>query len=429
MLPAGCPLGSMLPEIVDAVIGPVGPVGPVEPSSASPPLGWHASRVAGQRLDPSLTLHESGVADGELIVLSTTEPPTPQRVHGDGCAAVLAAADRSTTGWGRAGPWVGLTGCLAAAVTLAWSGAQTPTPGPLWVAVLLALSSAAAAPAVGRAASAATTLAGLAAVAFAAAAGFLAVPHAPAPATMLLTASAALMTSTSMVRSVCRDSVALGAVVTAAAGVVAVSAVCTVTSPRIAVTGSLLAVTAVVALSVAPKLAITVAGIGPSHGLVDEKRSADAHRLLTSVVTGSAGAAALGVALVALDAARSPEATLPVRLAAVLLAVDIGLVLSLRQRVHSDGGRRVALGFAAMTALATALAGAAVTAPAQTYWIAGLTGAAGLAVIGVRRGDESANPVLRQSVNVLDYLSAAAVVPLATWAGGLYDLSRNLGLP
>ena len=137
MLPAGCPLGSMLPEIVDAVVGPV------EPSSASPPLGWHASRVAGQRLDPSLTLHESGVADGELIVLSTTEPPTPQRVHGDGCAAVLAAADRSTTGWGRAGPWVGLTGCLAAAVTLAWSGAQTPTPGPLWVAVLLALSSAA----------------------------------------------------------------------------------------------------------------------------------------------------------------------------------------------------------------------------------------------------------------------------------------------
>lgn len=421
MLPAGCPLGSMLPEIVDAVIGPVGP------SSASPPLGWHASRVAGQRLDPSLTLHESGVADGELIVLSTTEPPTPQRVHGDGCAAVLAVADRSTTGWGRAGPWVGLTGCLAAAVTLAWSGAQTP--GPLWVAALLALSSAAAALAVRRAASAATTLAGLAAVAFAAAAGFLAVPHAPAPATLLLTASAALVTSTSMVRSVCRDSVALGAVVTAAAGVVAVSAVCTVTSPRVAVAGSLLAVTAVVALSVAPKLAITVAGIGPSHGLVDEKRSADAHRLLTSVVTGSAGAAALGVALVALDAARSPEATLPVRLAAVLLAVDIGLVLSLRQRVHSDGGRRVALGFAAMTALATALVGAAVTAPAQTYWIAGLTGAAGLAVIGVRRGDESANPVLRQSVNVLDYLSAAAVVPLATWAGGLYDLSRNLGLP
>ena len=82
-----------------------------------------------------------------------------------------------------------------------------------------------------------------------------------------------------------------------------------------------------------------------------------------------------------------------------------------------------------MTALATALAGAAVTAPAQTYWIAGVTGAAGLAVIAVRREFEVANPVLRQSVNILDYLSAAAVVPLATWAGGLYDLSGTLGLP
>ena len=423
MLPTGCPLGSMLPEIVDAVVGPV------ERDSASPPLGWYASRVAGRRLDPSLTLHESGVADGELIVLSTTEPPTPRRVHGDGCAAVLAAVDRSTTGWGRIGSWVGLSGCVAAAVTLAWSSAQMPAPCPLWVAALLALAGAAVALAMRRTARVATTLAGLAAVAFAAAAGFLAVPDSPAPATMLLTASAALVMSTSMVRSACRDSVALGAVVTAAAGVVAVAAVCTMISPRIAVAGSLLAVTAVVALSVAPKLAITVAGIGPSHGLVDEKRSADAHRLLTSVVTGSAGVAALGVALVALDAARSPEATLPARLAAVLLAVDIGLLLSLRRRVHEDGRRRVALGFAAMTALATALAGAVVTAPAQTYWIAGVTGAAGLAVIAVRREFEVANPVLRQSVNILDYLSAAAVVPLATWAGGLYDLSGTLGLP
>ncbi|MBX7446892.1 type VII secretion integral membrane protein EccD [Mycolicibacterium sp. 3033] len=426
MLPTGCPLGSMMPEIVDAVVGPAEPGGP---SSASPPLGWYASRLAGQRLDPSLTLHESGIADGELILLSTTEPPTPQRVPGDGCAAVLTAADGSTTGWSRAGSWVGLTGCLAAAATLAWSGAQTPAPGPLWVAAVLALSSSAAALAVRRTAHAATTPAGLAAVAFAAAAGFLAVPDPPAPAALLLTASAALVMSTSMARSACRDSVALGAVVTAAAGVVAVAAVCTLSSPRIAVAGSLLAVTAVVVLSVAPKLAITVAGIGPSHSVVDEKRSADAHRLLTSVVTGSAGTAALAVALVALDAARSPEATLPVRLAAVLLAVDIGLVLSLRQRVHSDGRRRIALGFAAMAALATALAGAAVTAPAQAYWIAGVTGAAGLAVIGVRRGDEIANPVLRQSVNVLDYLSAAAVVPLAAWAGGLYDVARNLGLP
>ena len=92
MLPTGCPLGSMLPEIVDAVVGPV------ERDSASPPLGWYASRVAGRRLDPSLTLHESGVADGELIVLSTTEPPTPRRVHGDGCAAVLAAVMFSKPG-------------------------------------------------------------------------------------------------------------------------------------------------------------------------------------------------------------------------------------------------------------------------------------------------------------------------------------------
>lgn len=420
MLPTRCPLGALLPSIVDAVVGA---------GSASAPRGWYASRLAGRPLDPSLTLQESGVTDGELIVLSTTEPPTPRRVPGDGCAAVLAAADRPATGWSRGGPWVGLTGCLAGAVTLAWSNVVAPAPEHLWAAAVLALSSGAAALAMRRTGSVVPTPAGLAAVAFAAAAGFVAVPHSPAPATALLTAAAALAMSTSMVRSACRGSVTLGAVVTAAAGVVAISAVCTVTSASMAAAGSLLAVAAVVALSAAPKVAISVAGIGPSHGVVDENRSADAHRLLTSVITGSAGIAVLGAALVALDTARSPVATLPVRLAAVLLAADIGLVLLLRQRVHEDGRRRAALGSAGMAALTTALGAAACAAPAQACWFALAAGAAGLAAIGVRRVGEIANPVLRQGVNVLDYLSVAAVVPLAVWAGGLYALARNLGLP
>ena len=419
VLPTECPLGTMLPSIVEAVVGP---------ASTPLPVAWHASRLAGQSLDPSSTLQQSGIADGDVIVLSMAEVPAPQRIHGDTCAAVLAEADPRTAGWDRAGPGIGLVGCVAGAATLAWSGVATATPAALWVSVGLAIASAAAALADRSGGATARVSAALAAVAFAAAAGSLAVPRAPAPATVLLAASAALMTSTAMLRTACRGSASLATVVTAAVGVTAISTVCTVASPPIEVLGSVLAVTAVAALSLAPKLVITVTKIGPAHR-VDGIGPAAAHDLLTNVVAGAAMVAVLGCAMVGLGAATRREAPTSARVAAVLLAVDIGLLLLLRRRVHADARRRAALGMAGVAALGAALGAAASTAPANAYWFSAATGAAGLVAISARPVRDIANPVLRQSVQLTEYGVSAAVVPLAAWAGGLYDVVRHLGLP
>jgi hypothetical protein len=39
------------------------------------------------------------------------------------------------------------------------------------------------------------------------------------------------------------------------------------------------------------------------------------------------------------------------------------------------------------------------------------------------------NPLARRTVEVLEYLALAAVVPLACWVGGLYGLIRGVSLP
>ena len=39
------------------------------------------------------------------------------------------------------------------------------------------------------------------------------------------------------------------------------------------------------------------------------------------------------------------------------------------------------------------------------------------------------NPVVRQGLQVVEYLTLAAVVPLAAWVAGVYGMVRDLSLP
>ena len=413
-LPAGCPLGVLMPAMVEAVAG----------ATPAQPLRWYASRLAGDRLDGALTLDEQGVADGELIVVSSARPVAAQRVHGDTAAAVLAVAEHRTVETCRVAPWVGLLGCVAAASALMWPGSPS-TVLHFWVAA--ALSAVAAAAALARCGSGAEP-AGSAAVVFAACAGRLAVPEAPWPATLLLTASAVLVMSTLVLRTACRSSTLVAALLTASACVITVAAVCTVTTPPVPAAGAALTVLAVAGLSLAPKLAVTLAGIGPAHPAVDDAATTEVHRLFTGLVAGLAGTAAAGAALAAVGSTVGSEAAAVSRPAAVLFAADVGALLMLRHRVHVDPRRRTALVLAGATGCAAACWAAVLTAPGAAPWVAAAAGAAGIAAAGLPRLGPVTNPVLRQSVQVLEYALLAAVVPLAVWVLGGYGLVRQLGL-
>ena len=414
MLPAGCPLGVMMPAMVEAVLG----------ATPADPLRWQASRLAGNPLDGSLTLHELGVTDGNLIVVSSTGPVAPPRVHGDAGAAVAAAADHSAVHMSRVAPQIGLLGCVAAALALVYPGSPS-TALPFWIAAALSAVSAAAALAVRRTGA---HPAGLAAVTFAATAGHLAVPEAPLPATLLLTASATLAMSTAMLRSACRSSTAVGALVAASACVTVVAAACTATTASVPAAGAALTVLALVALSLSPKLATTLAGIGPANPGVDDSAAPAVHRLFTGLVAGLAGVVSAGAALAAVGTVTGSGTATVSRTAAVLFAADIGLLLVLRHRVHVDPRRRLALILAGTAALTAAGAAAVLAAPAAAYWVAGTAGTAGITATCLPLVPAVTNPVFRQAVQVLEYALLAAVIPLAVWVGGGYGLVRELSL-
>ncbi|WP_206428714.1 EsaB/YukD family protein, partial [Mycolicibacterium stellerae] len=87
------------------------------------------TRLDGSTLDESVTLHENGVADGDVLLLVTEPLPRPER-HSDDLAQhaveVSASADRGA-GWA---PRMGAVACWwstgIGATTLAWPGPSAP---------------------------------------------------------------------------------------------------------------------------------------------------------------------------------------------------------------------------------------------------------------------------------------------------------------
>ncbi|MDY6996403.1 MAG: type VII secretion integral membrane protein EccD, partial [Actinomycetota bacterium] len=306
MLPAGCPLGVLMPAIVDEVVGAAG----------AGPLHWRLSRVGGRELDTAISLGEQDVGDGALLLLSTVNSTAPQRTHRDPAGAVAAAAERSAAALHGMAPWaVAAFGVISAAI-LVWSGTAAATATHPWVAGGLSAGTAAAALTAARSGLRPAAPLGSSAVVFAVAAGLLAVPHSPWAATLLLAAAAGLAVSTTMLRTACRGSAALCALATLTGCLAAVSALCTVSGAPIATAGAVLVVLALAGLSAAARLTVAAAGLGPMRGEVDDTRAAVAHGVLTGLVTGFAGAAALGVGAVAVSGVLGSSWTVPALFAA-----------------------------------------------------------------------------------------------------------------
>ena len=177
---------------------------------------------------------------------------------------------------------------------------------------------------------------------------------------------------------------------------------------------------------IAPRFSIAAARLAPAMSSSGDLAEADpapltprvitAHHTLTGLVIGSAGATALGSAIMASE----PKG-------AVLAAV-VGLVTMSRSRTHIGVLRRLALVVGGAAAIAASCTYFAVSTPAHAGWIGLVSIAVGVSMLGGGFG-AIANPLAHRAVEVLEYLALTAVVPLACWAGGLYDLIRGLSLP
>ncbi len=193
--------------------------------------------------------------------------------------------------------------------------------------------------------------------------GVLAVPNAPWPAACLLAASGGVRD----LGAVAARGIGRTSVLTALAAITGtVAAACArrdhLTAPRGGRrrTGGAVAG----ALSLAPKLTVAAAGLGP-RGLPRDRRAAAAHRTLTGLVAGWSSTAMLGVVVAARMRYRRPAAASPA--VAAVFAADLGVLLLLRQRSHVDARRRIMLGGAGFSALLAACT-VAVTAAPHTLW-------------------------------------------------------------
>lgn len=92
VLPADRPLGELVPSIVDAVF-----------TETPGPRHWQLTRIGGHRLEPSLSLRDNAVADGDLVLLTELVLPSPRPLPTED-SVLVAAGSPPTTRTADVGP-------------------------------------------------------------------------------------------------------------------------------------------------------------------------------------------------------------------------------------------------------------------------------------------------------------------------------------
>jgi ESX secretion system protein EccD len=428
-LPNGIALGEILPSVVDIVV--VGAWATADGAARQ----WMMSRLDGTPLNTSMTLHENGVRDGELLLLTTAaDDRLDAEAARDLCHAVIDAAppvrgDQVARRLGAAAfSWAAGVG----AVTLIWP-VHAPVSTRAVIAALVALATAVGAIMASRAVPSPLpcVVLGMTAAAFAAVAGFLAVPNGPAPPNLLLAAVACSAVSIVLLRLTSVDPVCFTALATfTTVGAVAAAAVTLWPAPT-ATLGAMLSVVSLAMLGAAAKLAIALAGMSAKLWYDDEPMTADVpanaeygHQTLTGLLTGFSASAAMGAVLV--TAGQRDDSTISG--AAFTAVVSTALLLRARQQA---GHARFTIMFAAgMTSATTTFVLACWSAPQHAHWmcLVAITLGAGFLWVTVAGRAAHASPVVRRGQELAEYLALGSVVPLACWVADLFGVVRGLSL-
>jgi type VII secretion integral membrane protein EccD len=443
VLSAAVPVGSLIPSIVDILAGDGGY------HAGSIAIRHQLSRPGSSTLDPSKTLAQLGIRDGAALILTTssTEPRAPR--FDDAAEAVSASVTATERGWTRR--MAKLVGALVAVWLAGVSAAVMIRPvldadgarrtGDLGVVATIALLTLAAAVIAGRVfreQSAGLTL-GMLASAFAALAGLLAVPGSPGAPNALFAASAAAASAATMRVIGCHTAVFTALACFAAAGAAAASVGAVTTIPLQAV-GAASAAISLALVEVSAPASIMLARLSPQlppkpdttpreevpspHHL--SAKAIRAQSWLTSLIVAFSASAALG----AIGAAVGPVLTGGQRLPGSAFAAVTGGVLLLRARAHRDLARSVPLVICGIAALSAALVTAGAAYPRHTPLIAAASMLlASIALcLGFINYSTAVSPVGQRSVELLECLAFAVVVPLACWICGLYGAARGLNL-
>jgi type VII secretion integral membrane protein EccD len=389
-------------------------------------------------MNGSMTLAQCGVRDGDVLVLSSSEPQPPAFRCDDVAETVSATLHGRMSSKSENHRTTRLSAALAAGCLTGIGGlalirntfttAVFRQPGATaGIAALMAsvfLMSAVLAQRTYRDATAGLTLS-LIATAFAAIAGFLVVPDTPGVANVLLAATAAAVTAVLAMRVTDCGAVTLTAV-SCFSSVVAIAAFGGVlTGAPTYVIGASCALGSLGLLGLAPRAAVVLAGLAPklstdpADDVVAKAIRADAW--LASLLAAFASSAAVGAVVTVL-------AGMP-RISCTAYAAATGTLLLLRANSTDSKGTFVCASCVVAT-IGTTFGVAAVSTPQHGPWIATATAVlvAAAVCLGFVAPRISLSPVTRRSIELLESSILVAMVPLACWICGLYDTARGLHL-
>lgn len=440
-LPADVAVADLMPMLLEMAKE-------VTPDGGARHGGWTLAKLGDSPLDPSRTLASLGIVDGELLQLRKRNENPPPPLYDDVVDAIAEAEPDSFRPWTketarRIGHVAGGLALFTAAVALFFAGslyggsalavAITGGVGAITcVAVGATLVKAYDAEATG------VVIAAAGGLPMAFVSGFSIVPGDSMRANLLL-ASALVV----VVAAVCI--LVMGAGITtfiaaATAGVLGLLAFLVATlvahpAPGIAA-GT--AAAALAGISVLPRATIWLAKLPLPHvpstaeelkedtGYPDyssiERRTKVAHQYMTGLLIGCGSVTAVSAVITA----TSPEVY------GILTAVMATLVLLLRARTYANGSQSVALLTTGMVSAGGILLGWLWTEDAlgRILWVFGtlvVLGAAAL-VLGVVFPNQRFSPPMRRTVEIIEAVCIAAVLPLALAVMGLYSTLRHLDI-
>ncbi|WP_433265753.1 type VII secretion integral membrane protein EccD [Actinosynnema sp. CS-041913] len=438
-LPADVAVADLLPMLLD-MAKEATPDGGVRHG------GWTLAKLGDSPLDPSRTLASLGVVDGELLQLRKRNETPPPPLYDDVVDAIAESDPDSFRPWTkdtarRYGHIAGALALIAAAVAVLLSGPLAGGDG-LWPAICagaVAIIALAAGAVVARSYNATGTgvlIAAAGGLPMAYVAGLYIVPGAIGRPNLLLASVLVLIFASAAIMLIGRGITVFIAAATAGAlsGLAFLIGIF-VDHPVVGIAAATAAVS-LAALSALPRLTIQLAKLplptvpGSAEDLkedtgfpeyaVIERRTANAHEYLTGMIIGCGGVAAVfSVIAASADTVFGP-----------ILAIVVTLVLLLRGRAYANGAQAVALLVSGMVAGAGVLLGWLMESSAadRLLFVFGALVVVGVLalVLGVIFPHQKFSPVLRRTVDVLEAILIAAVLPLALAVMDLYVAMRSL---
>jgi type VII secretion integral membrane protein EccD len=427
VLPATVAIELLTPAIVDALAR----YSDFYPGQIA--VRYQLSTLGGAGLEASKTLKELGIRDGMTLALTYSSMEFVAPACDDAAEAISAAVSATERRWNRraaqlvgalvASCWAGVSAAVLLRTAFDANGAhRTGCVGIAATISLLALLAAVVACRVFGEDSAGLTL-GLMATGFAALAGLLAVPGGPGAPNALFAAAAAAA-SASIVSVIASRAVLFEFLACFATTCLAVAVVCVVAAEPLPVIGAGLAAISLAMIEASPPISAVLARLSPDppSSSSDQLQAAAirAQGWLTSLVAAFSASAALGAV----------SALLRNSLPGIVFAAVVGSVLMLKARTYQDIARSVPPVICGAITLSAVLLFCAARYPHYALHIVVLaTALDSLALyVGFVGVAATGSPFGRRSLELVEYLAFATVVPLMFWLCGLFGAVRSVNL-